>query len=295
MKILKTLSHDSEIYESSHNMITEGEVSYDGLAVSEEEYWKKYYNDPDFSYEWNNGVLEAKPMSDIKGSRIYRWFLSILECYFSTYPTGIIVNLEIGFRMELEDKTSIRKPDMGIILHKNFVTANPDDCNYTGIFDMCVESLSYSAPGEIRRDTVYKKKEYEGIGVKEYFILDARGKDTAFYALNKKGKYQKIRPVKKDIICSHVLDGFQFRISDLYRQPSLKELTGDELYCKYVLPFYRDVREKAEQAEKQIILEKQKAEQERKRAEQAEKQMIQERQRAERLAEKLRELGISIE
>jgi len=241
-------------------------------------------------------------MADIQSSYMYQWFSDILRCYFSTYPVGIIVNLEIGFRLELADKTSIRKPDMGIILNKNSVAANPEDCNYDGIFDMCIESLSYSDIKEIKRDTSAKKKEYEGIGAKEYFILDARGIETVFYRLNSKGKYQKIRAVKKDIIRSEVLEGFQFRISDLYRQPSLKNLAEDEIYCKYVLPFYQDVRKKAEHAEKQIILEKQRAEQEKQRAEQekqraehAEKQMILERQRAERLAEKLRSLGISAE
>ena len=154
MKTLKTLERKYEKYESSPDTFVEGEVSYDGLAVSEEEYWEKYYNDPDFSYEWNNGILEVKPMSDIQSSHMYQWFSDILRCYFSTYPVGIMVNLEIGFRLELSDKTSIRKPDMGILLHKNSVTANPDDCNYTGVFDLCIESLSYSAPGEIRRDTV---------------------------------------------------------------------------------------------------------------------------------------------
>ncbi|MCP4350602.1 MAG: hypothetical protein GY795_34475, partial [Desulfobacterales bacterium] len=31
--------------------------SEDGLAVSEEEYWEKYYEHPYFNYEWNDGVL----------------------------------------------------------------------------------------------------------------------------------------------------------------------------------------------------------------------------------------------
>ncbi len=35
----------------------EGSYSEDGLQVSEEVYWEKYYNHPDFNYEWNNGVL----------------------------------------------------------------------------------------------------------------------------------------------------------------------------------------------------------------------------------------------
>ena len=91
-----------------------------------------------------------------------------------------------------------------------------------------------------------------------------------------------------DVIQSAVLPGFQFRISDLYRQPTLEEIADD--------PVYRDFIYLSYQAEKQ------RAEQEKQRAEQVEAQLIleqqraeQERQRAERLAEKLRSLGISLE
>ncbi len=217
----------------------------DGLEVSEEEYWKTYYNHPDFRYEWNNGYLEVKPMADHQSSLMYQWFSDILRSYFATYPVGKIVNLEIGFRLALTHKISVRMPDMAVVLNNNNIVINPEDCRYWGVFDLCIESLSYSSLKEIRRDTVSKKSEYEGMGVKEYYILDARGKETAFFRADKKGKYSHIRPVNGDIIRSGVLEGFQFRISDLYRQPSLKELSDDAVYKKYVLPFYQDAKKEA--------------------------------------------------
>lgn len=125
-----------------------------------------------------------------------------------------------------------------------------------------------------------RKKEYEGIGVKEYYILDARGEETAFYRLADTGRYRKIKPVSREIIRSEVLPGFQFRISDLYRKPSLEEMTEDELYQGYVLPFHQKIK---------LI-----AEQERQRAELAEKSLILERERAESLARKLKELGVEV-
>jgi len=39
--------------------------SEDGKRVSESLYWEKYYEHPDFSYEWNRGYLEEKPVSDL--------------------------------------------------------------------------------------------------------------------------------------------------------------------------------------------------------------------------------------
>jgi Uma2 family endonuclease len=280
MKTLHTLRNNPEESPYIGGNREEDTVSGDGRYVSEEEYWEKYYSHPDFSYEWNNGYLEEKPMSDFKGSLVYQWFCDILRRYFRTFPVGSIVSLEIGFRLALPGDISIRKPDIAVVLNDNPAMLHLTDCNFEGIFDLCIESLSYSKQKEIIRDTVEKKKEYQGAGVKEYYILDAREEETAFYHLSPEGRYRKIRPVKKDIIRSQVLPGFQFRISDLYRQPSLEEMADDGIYSSFVLPFHRQVRLRAEQSESQLVSE-------RRRAEQAE-------QRAALLEDKLKELGISV-
>jgi len=281
MKTLRALdrvrSQDSGIRISAKEDF-EPSGSLDGLAVSEEEYWDRYYNycegDSDFSYEWNNGYLEEKPVADFQSSMMYRWFLSLMECYFSAYPIGIMSNFEIGFRLALPHDTSIRKPDLGVVLHDNAVTANPGDSSFRGTFDLCVESLSYSSKRDIVRDTVQKKREYAGGGVREYYILDARGKKTAFYRLNKKGKYTEMKPGKDGIVRSEVLPEFQFEISDLYAQPSLEKLSEKEVYRHYVLPFYQKARQEAEAEKQRAEQEKRRAEQEKQRADQAEKRFL---------------------
>jgi len=298
MKTLHALSRTPEEYRDT-GFIREEEVSEDGLFVSEEEYWENYYNHPDFNYEWNNGYLEEKPVTDFKGSEAYQWFLVLLRQFLHEFPIAKMIGLEFGFRLALPRKTGIRKPDLAVVLNTNPIILGDTEFSYKGTFDICIESLSYSRPKEIKRDTVEKKKEYEGIGVKEYYILDARRTETAFWRLNQKGKYQKIKPIRKEIVQSEVLPGFQFRISDLYRQPSLKEMAEDEVYQGYVLPFYQKARQEAE-------TERQRAETEWKRAETERKQAETERQRAEtewkraeiaeqradRLARKLTALGI---
>jgi len=286
MTTLHALSRTREEYRNTA-FIAEEEVSEDGLFVSEEEYWENYYNHPDFNYEWKNGYLEEKPVADHKSYLMYKWFMKLADHFLTVHPIAEMTGVEIGFRMELSGDISIRKPDVAIVLNDNPVMLHLNDCNFKGIFDMCIEFLSYSTLRDIKRDTVGKKKEYEGIGVREYYILDARNIETAFYRLNQKGKYRKIKPSRKEIIQSEVLPGFQFRISDLYNQPSLEEMAEDEVYQGYVLPFYRDVKRIAEQSRQRLIL-----------AEQTEKQLVSElrseRQRADQLAAKLRELGIEI-
>jgi len=286
MKTLHALSRTSEEYRNT-GFISEDEVSEDGLFVSEEEYWENYYNHPDFNYEWNNGYLEEKPVTDFKGSEVYQWFLVLLRQFLQEFPLAKMIGLEFGFRLALPRKSSIRKPDLAVVLNTNPIILGDTEFSYKGTFDICIESLSYSGLKEITRDTVEKKKEYEGIGVREYYILDARNIETAFYHLNQKGKYQKIKPIRKGIIQSEVLPGFQFRISDLYNQPSLEEMAADEIYQGYVLPFYQTARQESETERKRADAEWQRAETERKRAKKAE-------QKYEHLVRKLKKLGVEV-
>jgi hypothetical protein len=205
--------------------------------VSEAEYWEKYYdyvgpNDP--QYEWNNGYLEEKPMPDHVSCLMYDWFKILLWIYLKSQPVAKMVSLEMGFRLALPHKTVIRKPDLGLVLNSNPVPLGPRHQSYRGIFDMCLESLSYSKPGEVKRDTVTKKREYAQAGVKEYYILDARGTKTAFYQLAPGGIYRPIPPTSDGLIGSNVLPGFQFRLADLQRQPTLTEMSKDGVYQRFV-------------------------------------------------------------
>ncbi len=278
--------------------VIEGMESEEGLAVSEEEYWQHYYNRDDFSYEWNNGVLEVKPMADYQSMEVYQWFENLLEEYIQYNPIAKIIFLDIGFRMSLTKKVTIRKPDLALILKTNTVDISQTDSTFKGIYDVCVEFLSDSKKTEVERDTVVKRAEYEQAGVKEYYIIDRKGKETAFFYLSKKGSYLPMR-AKAGIIQSSVLPGWQFRIDDLYRKPDLKTLIKDPIYRSFVLLDYQKslantkrAKEEAKQAKKEAEQEAQRAEQEAKLRLLAEQQAKQEALRAEKLAAKLREMGI---
>ena len=84
------------------------------------------------------------------------------------------------------------------------------------------------------------------------------------------------------------MSGFQFRISDLYKQPSLLSLTEDQVYQKFIMPYYQQERILRKEAVKLAEHERRRAEKERKLRDQATK-------RAELMADKLRKLGVSVE
>ena len=68
-------------------------------TVQEAEYWRDYYELSDTVYEWNNGRLEEKPVSDQQTYLIYRWFVKLLEFYLQTRPVADFTWLEMGFRL----------------------------------------------------------------------------------------------------------------------------------------------------------------------------------------------------
>ena len=222
-------------------------VSEAGKRVSEAEYWANYYEHPDFAYEWNDGILEERPVSDARNIAIYAWLLTLVRLYLDTNPIGRLLLLEFGFRLRLRPKTTIRKPDFAVVLNDNPVQLQEDDHSFKGIIDLAVECLSDLTLKDIRLDTVTKKAEYARVGVREYYILDARGEHMAFYQRTASGDYTDIAPSAEAVIRSQVLPGFQFRISDLHRQPDILEMAEDPIYQDFVLPDYQIAKRRAEQ------------------------------------------------
>ncbi|MDM8557914.1 Uma2 family endonuclease [Candidatus Parabeggiatoa sp. HSG14] len=238
--------------------------------VTETEYWENYYDDPEIIYEWNNGILEEKGVSDLDTTAMYGWLFELVGHYLNTHPVGRRIFLETGFRMPLPHKTVIRRPDLGVILDKDAVPYQPTDNSYRGICHLCVEAISDSKKKYITQDTSVKFEEYQTAGVQEYFILYSKDIYLEFYCLNEQGLYSPIKRIKGDVIQSTVLPGFQFRISDLFAQPLPKKMAFDPIYEKFVMPYYQEerLRAEAEQRLRQIAEAKAKEETQRVEAEQ---------------------------
>lgn len=228
------------------------------LYIPEELYWEKYYDDADVCYEWNNGQLEIAPMTDYAKYIMYLWFLDGLRDFLHVHPIARIIELELGFRLALPTKTTIRKPDLGLVLNANPAPLADYDRSYRGVFDLCIESLSDSSQTEIDRDTIIKRAEYAAAGVQEYYILDERRIETEFYGL-RNGVYEPL-PRPDGIVRSAVLPGFQFRIQDLYDQPAPPQMIDDPIYSGFISPLYRRERLRAERAEARLEQERQRAE-----------------------------------
>ena len=239
----------------------------DGRRVSLEEYWEKWYENPypdlDVSYEWNNGILEAKPLPNAPQIGLYNWFLALLLCNLETFDHASLINLETGFMLTIDDdsdpkgeRVQVRKPDIGVILNTNPVSwGELDQRHFDGVCDLVVESVSDSTLAEVLRDTVEKREDYALGGVKEYYILDPGGERMRFYALTSDGEYEEIPPDPSGVIRSSVLAGLQFRLDDLHRRPRLADLARDPVYSDYVIPELQVAVSRADKAEEQAATE----------------------------------------
>ena len=258
------LSYDYNVqdYNTYHDAYESDEStpkSKDGKIVSESIYWELYNEDPDFTYEWNDGKLEEKPMPNSLSDLTAQWLRTIIYYFLKVHPIAREVVSELAFSLTIKNKKVIRKPDYAIILNSNTDQLQDYDCSYKGTYDLCIEYLSDTKEKYVERDTKDKKKEYRSARVKEYFIIDSKKQHTTFYRLtkNKKGNfyYKKIKPVN-GIICSEVLPGFQFREKDLYLLPDPEKLYKDDVYKSFVkVDFQRErlAKEKERLAKEKAI------------------------------------------
>ena len=261
--------------------------------VTESEYWANYYDYPEVTYEWNDGELEEKGVSDVITIVMYKWFLELLEHYLRTHPIAQSTVLEMGFSLALPQKKEVRRPDLGVVKNDNPIPLEATDKSYHGTYDLCVEALSDSKTKDIKRDTEDKWLKYAQGGVKEYYILDGHNRHTAFYQLSKQGLYVPIKPKKGDLIQSTVLPGFQFRIADLSKRPSPDEMIDDAVYQSFVLLGYQDEKRARQQAELQAAAEKKARQQAEQQAEAEKRARQQAEQQTQQLVAQLRSLGIN--
>ena len=279
----------------------------EGRRVTKEEYFERWYENPypdiDISYEWNNGILEAKPLPNRPQLDLYNWFLTLLQRNIETFPHAALINLETGFELKMPDlnepsghREAVRKPDVGVILDTNPTPwGRIEQRHYEGTCDLVVEAVSDSTRAEVLRDTEEKRIDYALGGVREYFILDPSDEHMSFFRLAPEGRYQVIQPDEEGVIRSEVMQGLQFRLEDLHRKPGLEELALDPVYSGYVLPGYHVLAAKADSETQRADREAQRADQEAQRAEHEAMARRQAEDRAVANESQLRELRAELE
>jgi len=108
---MSVLLAPSPLVELENLFTTEKRGSENGLYVSLETYWQQYYEHGELNYEWNNGRLEQKGAHQYITTKLYNWFLELLQHFLRVNQVGQIVNLETGFKLNLPTGQEKRKAE----------------------------------------------------------------------------------------------------------------------------------------------------------------------------------------
>ncbi|MBS1253623.1 MAG: hypothetical protein MAG451_02675 [Anaerolineales bacterium] len=139
---------------------------------------------------------------------------SVLRFFVQSFQLGKI--LTAPYEMKIDPPTGpAREPDILFIASENLdrITEN----KLEGPADLIVEIISDDS---VTRDRATKFYEYQGAGVREYWIIDPRpGKHEAdFWILDDDGQYRQV-PVDDDgIYRSEVVSGFWLRVDWLWAE-----------------------------------------------------------------------------
>lgn len=110
------------------------------------------------------------------------------------------------------DEYTVVEPDIIFVSKENKSILTEE--NIQGAPDLLVEILSI---GTAYYDLLDKKDLYEKHGVKEYWIVDPRGKWIAVYIL-KEGKYELLQKVEKEgVAASVILKGLEVNLTAVFK------------------------------------------------------------------------------
>jgi Uma2 family endonuclease len=130
------------------------------------------------------------------------WMLRLLAGYVEEHDLGIVLH---NMLVRIRKCRRFRIPDIFFVARERIGIIG--DTMLREPPDMVVEIVS---PDSAARDWREKYEEYEEFGIREYWVIDPDAQSFDVYALNRKGKYQRIA-IEDGVIRSQVIAGFWMR------------------------------------------------------------------------------------
>ncbi len=174
--------------------------------------WEEFLEwHPDYGMaEWVCGeaFVMAPPATNhqIISGFLYR----CLNSYAELKALGIVFMAPVQMRLP----RSGREPDVLFVAEENRARIEGQYIN--GPADLAIEVIS---PDSRKRDQVDKFREYAQAGVREYWIVDGKKKQAAFYGLGADGAYHTLPVDKSNVFHSQVLPGLWLRVEWLWQDP----------------------------------------------------------------------------
>ncbi|MEL6527815.1 MAG: Uma2 family endonuclease [Chloroflexota bacterium] len=158
--------------------------------------------------EWHAGEVVQKVTNNTRHNLIQGFLYQLLSMFLDLTEMGQVILA--GVPMYIDDDSPAREPDLMILLNENSERLKAR--HVEGAVDIAIEIVS---PGSDSIDRGTKFVEYESAGVREYWLIDPLRNEAIIYALNDKGRYQRISSTQ---LASRILPQFSLDIALLWHE-----------------------------------------------------------------------------
>lgn len=181
------------------------------LRMSEEEFadWTALGN----VGEWVDGEVIRMSAESLLHVELNAWLSMLVRLFVDRRQLGGRVTGP-GYTVRLPNQRVRRVPDLLYVSREHLGRVGATLLE--GPPDLSIEIVSVESQSRDRRE---KYTEYEGAGVREYWIVDPLSKTVEAYAIDPEGHFQLIAGADDGRIASVVLPGFYLRPEWLWQEP----------------------------------------------------------------------------
>jgi Uma2 family endonuclease len=174
--------------------------------VSEEDYMEHYAA---HFCEWIDGKVIRLTPATLFHNNLTKYVTGLLDAYLELRPIGKTIVQPFVYNMPALKRK--REPDLMLLLNDN--AGELTETSYVGAADIVIEVVSKESS---KRDRGDKFDEYEASGVREYWLIDSRRKDAAFYRLNAEAQFERVDINKQGEYETPLLPGLRVHIATLW-------------------------------------------------------------------------------
>ncbi len=167
--------------------------------------------DEDARAEWVDGEVVYMSPPSSRHQDVSDFLTAILRHFVEIHDLGAVRSAP--FQMKTGPDLPGREPDLLFVAKEHLERLKENRVD--GPADLAVEIIS---PESRARDRGAKFYEYEGGGVREYWLIDPLRKQAEFYVLGDDGIY-RAAPTKEGVFESVVLKGLRLEEAWLWQEP----------------------------------------------------------------------------
>lgn len=161
--------------------------------------------------ELSDGVLEVPPTPTEFHQTLLGYLYTVIQAFVTPPRLGKV--LMAGIRVRLWEG-KFREPDVVFMLAEN---AHRRRNEYWERADLAIEIVSDDDPD---RDWVIKKEEYARAGIREYWIVDPRGRTISVFTLDEGATFYRLagRYASGERAASILLAGLEIDVDEVFAQ-----------------------------------------------------------------------------